>query len=512
MHRRKPSKEDDEAVDITLQLQTPPPPRANGVSPAPSRTRVSSTPSHPESEFHLSPSPPVQPPSAGPFRTGFSGIGNGFPSPLRSSYSMGSHGRTHSASVGHNHSRANGTQANSSESSESSPLRPSFSMPSHGKTQSVSASRSHGRTHSVTDGVVGNGVPNGTAAASPLRSSFSASSHARAQSISGPSLHSPFAPSFSIPSHSRSSGPSVDPGIQHKPSSSSTASELAQGSDSPPTSENAPSHNRRHSRLHSRNLSVFFPRPGSRPHASITEDGAQELEFGYDDGTLAPVTLIPSSDSSENKHSGQPKQPGAVFTGSGFTFGGRPPPSIDSSSGPPSHIAGRTVRRGHHHKHSLSHNFFSFLEPGQNTVASELYTQPVPTPKPSWTDISPWPIASQPTKTFFGQPSTTSAFSHPHSIRSEESEVSFGSIVAAVAQFLLGAWMWISGQQVGSLSCTGLGYWVVFDSFGVAMGTIIPGYLEQNALDPRTKIRRPYGYVWLVSCLFYTLLIIVLVW
>jgi hypothetical protein len=164
MHRRKPSKEDDEAVDITLQQQ--PPPRANGVSPPTAHTRVSSMPSHPEPE-NLPPTFAIQPLSAGSFRAGFNGIGNGFPSsPLRSSYSMGSHGRTHSVSGGHGYSRANSNQANSSETSESSPLRSSFSMPSHGKTQSVSAGRTHGRTHSVNGGVMGNGLPDGALAVS----------------------------------------------------------------------------------------------------------------------------------------------------------------------------------------------------------------------------------------------------------------------------------------------------------------------------------------------------------
>ena len=47
-----------------------------------------------------------------------------------------------------------------------------------------------------------------------------------------------------------------------------------------PTSPASPasSSNRRHSRIHSRNLSIFFPRPGTTPHASIAEDGAQEIE------------------------------------------------------------------------------------------------------------------------------------------------------------------------------------------------------------------------------------------
>ena len=60
-------------------------------------------------------------------------------------------------------------------------------------------------------------------------------------------------------------------------------------------------------------------------------------------------------------------------------------------------------------------------------------------------------------------------------------------------QFALGAWLWITGQQVGSLSCTGLGYWVVFDAFGVALGHILPNYLARVSM--RSDSRRPYGYV-----------------
>jgi len=65
------------------------------------------------------------------------------------------------------------------------------------------------------------------------------------------------------------------------------------------------------------------------------------------------------------------------------------------------------------------------------------------------------------------------------------------AVVASIFQFLLGAMMWISGQQTGSLSCTGLGYWVVFDAFGIALSRVLPGYLAGDRLQSRT--RRTYG-------------------
>ena len=68
------------------------------------------------------------------------------------------------------------------------------------------------------------------------------------------------------------------------------------------------------------------------------------------------------------------------------------------------------------------------------------------------------------------------------------------------------------GQQAGSLACTDLGYWVVFDSIGLALncdfdfglvsiasrlgrrGTVNQNNLLVNNRD-REAIRRPYGYV-----------------
>ncbi|KAG1763001.1 hypothetical protein EV702DRAFT_1051999 [Suillus placidus] len=42
--------------------------------------------------------------------------------------------------------------------------------------------------------------------------------------------------------------------------------------------------------------------------------------------------------------------------------------------------------------------------------------------------------------------------------------------VACIVQFCLGGLVWVRGQAIGSLACTGLGYWVVFDTFGISVG------------------------------------------
>ncbi|KAF9029544.1 hypothetical protein BDZ89DRAFT_1065326 [Hymenopellis radicata] len=262
---------------------------------------------------------------------------------------------------------------------------------------------------------------------SPSRSSFS-SSHARTRSIStpySPPLPSPL--SFSFP-----------------------ASASAPDSLSTDTNASPKTNPRRHARLHSRNLSLEIP--------------------------SAP---IPSADPSVSRN---PRTP----LGAGFTFGARPPSTNGNLSSdlpmPPlmskSSSSSSSTRRGHHHKHSLSHNFFSFLEPGSQTSSEELLTQPTPSPISQWTPIS--------------QQHSPSA--SPSTEREEHAEenVPMGAISLTFAQFVLGAWLWVCGQQIGSLGCTGMGYWIVFDSFGLGLGSVLPGWLGPGD-SKKQRSRRPYG-------------------
>jgi hypothetical protein len=266
----------------------------------------------------------------------------------------------------------------------------------------------------------------------------------------------------------------------------------------PPPSPSASTHSRRHSRLHSRNLSVFFPRPGSLPHSTIVEDGSQEIEISppTDDSSPAGVPM-PSASPTLSR---PPKK-----FGEGFTFGGRPPPIADSTEEQPP--LPRGSRRGHHHKHSLSHNFFSFLEPG-STRPRDVTSQHTPVPVPPCTPTSPCPQSGSPsTVTFSRVPSESSAPLSPLSDSSDspfshlrDDALPYGAIAASVGEFALGAWMWIVGQGVGSLACTGLGYWVVFDAIGVAVTTILPVYLRQPV--SKGPIRRPFGCAPHLQCNF----------
>lgn len=343
--------------------------------------------------------------------------------------------------------------------------------PSRVRTQSTPLSPTSGGPYRSTF------VPrplNGHSLASPLRSSFAMNGHARTRSTS-----TPFSPVS--PSPLSASFPAVvaPPGMQ----ASRSASEVLDGQSA------GAKHARRHSRMHSRNLSVFFPRPGSLPHTAISEDGGQEVEFPTDE----EAPLVPSAGSSIYRRA--PVTP----LGQGFTFGQRPPsnlPTPELMTEPQSATSNSssTSKRGHHHKHSLSHNFFSFLEP---TVAQpeELHTQPTPTPMSPWGPISAIPPDSV-AATAGLQMHSQSGFKVPAPRHQELPEViSPIGLASSVSQFVLGAYLWVIGQQVGSLSVTGLGYWVVFDAFGIALSCVIPGWLSSGDKKGE-RIRRSFGCVY----------------
>lgn len=290
-----------------------------------------------------------------------------------------------------------------------------------------------------------------------------------------PNTSSPFRSSFSFNSipetangytggvpprhlrHSRSQSGAVYLGMNDLSTSPSTGSPSSPPPKSPRTTrDSAPpsplassSDRHRHSRIHSRNLSVFFPRPGSAPQQqAISEDEAQEIDY---------------------------PPPGEVYIDgpqSDFKFGvpnpnGMPPRSPKPTAGP--------KRRGHHHKHSVSHNFFSFLEPASTFQYQQtngtLQTSPSPAagtgalPTPSTTHF---PSASM--QHTFEAGSTTISSTRKESGRMPSTTHATRACTFAAFQFILGAWMWVEGQRQGSLACTGLGYWVVFDSVGVYLG------------------------------------------
>ncbi|KAG2136635.1 hypothetical protein DEU56DRAFT_804990 [Suillus clintonianus] len=303
---------------------------------------------------------------------------------------------------------------------------------------------------------------------SPPSSPFRAS-HARVRSISSgpfvPPVSSPLANTFHVPLH------------PFEPDSSNDAADGGRG------------HGRRHSRMHSRNLSIFFP----RPHATISEDLPSDVESAPNNRSQSQIDLhIPVSQS-------EPLQIGHDRTAS-FSFGSSGTmPKSDSTGAVP---AGVTARRGHHHKHSLSHNFFSFLDPSRQSQPEakpeELHTAPTPAPMSPWSPVSNIQggesVSSSNADLTTGTSSRSNSASPAPSPSPSQTNFSWnlsknGNLarVACVLQFCLGALVWVRGQAIGSLACTGLGYWVVFDAFGIAVGGPLLGMGKGGFGPARTQ-------------------------
>ncbi|BGP26151.1 hypothetical protein JCM10295v2_005094 [Rhodotorula toruloides] len=225
-------------------------------------------------------------------------------------------------------------------------------------------------------------------------------------------------------------------------------------------------HARQHSRIHARNLSAFFPHPGQTPEG-----------YGgtFDDPFADPGLVdLPSSSAPASKELDR--------------YANDTPTKVQS-------------RRGHHHRHSVSHNFFT-SSPAD--LPSPTTTR---TPQKASDDQLPAPTASF--RQRYGRlPLVFRLFLYtslhvPLATRA--------LLLLAVAQIVAGAALWVQGQAGESLASTGLGYLVVFDGFG-AISTILlerDGGLEaiSQALGTRrdNSIRRPYGCPSLLSTRFITL-------
>lgn len=233
---------------------------------------------------------------------------------------------------------------------------------------------------------------------------------------------------------------------------------------------------KRHGRIHSRNLSVFFPRPENAASTAIAED-----ETVPSLGATSPSRL------GDGPIFGHSAIAGTKSEGSSLTTGLSNNPNMSK-------------RRGHHHRHSLSHSFVNFAESGAEgpTDAPSPMDQPEASspfiPRtPSFEDISEKSRrgSSALPRTYRSSPQNDLA-SLARGYR-QESAVAF-----AIFEFLTGAGMWVAGQSRGSLACTGLGYWIVFDASSVALASKAFPWLplsDRGQTSTEAELRRPFGYV-----------------
>lgn len=324
---------------------------------------------------------------------------------------------------------------------------------------------------------------------SPSTQSFPQSvSNSPTDMLSVPSFnHIPTSPSVSSPlagSHRR--GPSVSFNTPPSPASSTFgnsashrrapsvqfSSPLSPGGTSPSSPFSASG--KRHGRIHSRNLSVFFPRPENAAATAIAEDDTVMVES--------------NGGSSVN---GPPPSPRRLMQA--FQFGGAT--RMDAETTPPNGLGSSAAivskRRGHHHKHSVSHSFFDFVPSESATQAESEASSPWPmtpnTPGNGLAEksrigrsVSPLPRAYH-----GGSEGEVSAL-----VANYDKELAVGF---SIVQFIIGALMWAAGQAKGSLACTGLGYWVVFDSSSLALGCNAIPWLNLDDSNDSSELQRPFG-------------------
>lgn len=227
----------------------------------------------------------------------------------------------------------------------------------------------------------------------------------------------------------------------------------------------AQQHARKHSRIHERNLSAFFPRPG------------QGAGPGYGDTYEDP--------NGSGRMGGVSDIPGAS------------PDTLDEIARNKA-----AARRGHHHRHSLSHNFSSsLLDSNDPNALSGL--------SPPFTPGTPGTPMVGSNSNFLPAPSFSPRAKYAH-VPAPLRLVLFialylplGTQLAlalSVAQIVLGASLWIVGQSGESLSVTGLGYLVVFDGMGGLSGILVEGGPGVDALWAlwggvrlEKGIRMPFG-------------------
>ncbi|WAQ84336.1 hypothetical protein PtA15_4A789 [Puccinia triticina] len=268
-------------------------------------------------------------------------------------------------------------------------------------------------------------------------------------------------------------------------------------------------------RIHARNLSVFFPHPEQLIQQPAPAESAEEADAQVLD--IPPATLLAHS------------------------------PSFGSAGSP-------RTRRGHHHRHSLSHNFFPFLaekpvsagssgptrqsledepRPGYKKAFRGPGIEEQPLISPSWsfprTPLTPNSALPKPVPTDLHHPGivrTLPASSprarHTHrpmllrllyTVLAMPSRLVQLRILVAALALATGATLWLRGQQTDCLSLAGLGYLLVFDALGAAHALLFDPRPDDgtdrlwDALgrkDAGASIRLPFGRARLATLSIFT--------
>ena len=211
-------------------------------------------------------------------------------------------------------------------------------------------------------------------------------------------------------------------------------------------------HSRQHSNIHARNLSAFFPRPGTEAEAEYDAAAVQR-----EDAKPAPLATI----------SEQPA--GATLAPSAARRNAR---NVRRQSYLMTDAAGNTTIETrlpsgapHAGQNLLSPEFIGTPSDGRSPSAS--WTA-LPSRAASETYFWPEAVPEEPSSTRMRSPTAVrpavappkgSAMLIPHSVRP--------LIPFCVLHFVLGSALWVFGAVRDSLALVGFGYLVVFDTFGL---------------------------------------------
>lgn len=317
-------------------------------------------------------------------------------------------------------------------------------------------------------------------------------------------------------------------------------------------------HSRRHSHIHSRNLSVFFPRPGTeaeaesdavkaREHFEQQQPQRQDVPSASTASTSSATgTNTSSSDSKVHRRGNSGNRPQITVSTDASTLSPRSASfaaltanentttnnkSSTSKLGAPDHHLGGDLspsptksRRGHHHRHSVA-MLDSGLSPipankqngghgMERSTSSTLWNSDVSYSAPFDDHHHSHNHSHNHSHSHNHDPNHSHSHSHGHKHRRSlhvRTVSALGHIPQAsrplllfgISHFGLGAALWMAGQEVDSLSATGLGYLVVFDAMGILSSALSDWALEweQHASDQRrrsgkiegTTMKRPYG-------------------
>ncbi|GAC94221.1 hypothetical protein PHSY_001792 [Pseudozyma hubeiensis SY62] len=288
-------------------------------------------------------------------------------------------------------------------------------------------------------------------------------------------------------------------------------------------------HSRRHSHVHSRNLSVFFPRPGTEAEAEADAAKAREqFEHGADTAAASTsyATGTMGSDAKVHRRGGSGNRPQITVSTDTATLSPRSASfaaltanqqrSSNSRLETPNQLGSdlspspTKSRRGHHHRHSVA-----MLDSGLSPVTSMHNGHAMERSTSSTSYFSETSHAA-PFDATHDHHSHDHSHSHGHGHQVKRSlhartvsalghipQASRPLLLFGISHFGLGAGLWMAGQEADSLSATGLGYLVVFDAMGILSSAISDWALEweQHASDLRRRrgkpegatMKRPYG-------------------